>query len=92
MEENINIENINDAILFINKELDNFDPKINYKIEEIRYNEDSLLYTYKIDNREFLLSFTFTQWLINLQTKYLWPKKIFNIVFLYSEDLSFMSK
>ena len=69
---------IDSAIEYINSELSNLDPPIEYESvitpTNIKYN---------IYDKEFILSSYFIQWLVTIQADYLWPKNIYNVIFLY---------
>ena len=73
----------NEVVTKINQDFSELDPPINYDIEIRKKNENDNRIEVKIHDQEFILSPYFTEYLVNLQMKYLWPKQIYDVVFYY---------
>jgi hypothetical protein len=71
---------INEAIKYIKHEIDILDdPRpINYEVITM-----PTMVKFLIHDQEFILSLYFSLWLIEIQTNYLWPKNIYNVIFMY---------
>jgi hypothetical protein len=69
----------------IKNDFDNLDPKIRYEILTLSTNGSNKYIEVDVYDREFLLSVWFTNYLTNLQEKFLWPLGVYNTIFIYKD-------
>ena len=79
-------ELIEEVINYIKKDFNDLEPSIKYKVEVLKRNENIKYLKFSIYNKDFVLSPWFSTYLVNLQLNYLWPKQIYDIMFLYEEE------
>ena len=78
-------ELINTITNKIKLDFDNLDPKVEYEIQVLSTNGKNKYIEVDIYDREFMVSPYFTQYLIDIQEKFLWPLGVYNTLFIYNE-------
>jgi len=81
----ITIDNSKDIITKISTDLNDFDPPIDYTVELLMKNVKDYYIEVQIHNKEFMLSPAFEQYLVTIQSNYLWTKQIYDVNFIYKE-------
>jgi|WetSurMetagenome_2_1015567.scaffolds.fasta_scaffold08132_5 hypothetical protein len=78
----MNITKEQEAIKYITAILQKKNPPIDFLFKENNMQIICYIYT-----QDYLYSHDFSNFLIEISTKYLWPKKIYNFIFLYEEKV-----
>jgi len=84
----LNEENSKEIITKISNDLDDLEPKIFYTINLLKKTMNSFYIEIDVNDKEFLLSPYFEQYLVDLQNKYLWPKQVYDVIFMYKKELA----